>query len=179
MSGAFAGASAAARFAFAVNHAGDIVGQAQTAGNAATHAFLFQRGAMTDLGTLGGSDSRAFAINDAGLIVGSSSPAGGTDEHAFLYRDGRMIDLHPAGPATAWSLNNHGHVVGRFSAPASPTGWHAFRACGGSVTDLNALVPGSGAELLDASDINDSGQIVGHAIPSGSATPHAYLLTPL
>lgn len=161
-----------------INQAGDIVGSSQTSGNAETHAFLLQAGTMQDLGTLGGSESRGYAVNDAGHVVGSSFPAGSTDDHAFLYRDGTMIDLYPADPAMAWSLNNRGHVVGRLRAPASPTGWHAFRYCGGAATDLNGLVQGAGVELVDASDINDNGQIVGTAVPAGSTTLRAYVLTP-
>ena len=37
----------------------------------ATHAFLWQDGAMTDLGTLGGRASWAYAINDRGQVVGA------------------------------------------------------------------------------------------------------------
>lgn len=164
----------------AINQAGDIVGWSQITGDTQFHAFMYRSGGMRDLGTLGGSESRAFAINDAGQVVGSSFVVGSSDDHAFLYQNGSMVDLYPSGAATAWSINNRGHVVGRLAAPASPTGWHAFRYCGGAATDLNGLLAaGSNAELVDASDINDNGQIVGTAAPSGSSILRAYLLTPL
>ena len=52
--------------AFGVNDAGQVVGAAATAGNLASHAFLYSRGRMTDVGTLGGHISVAWAINELG-----------------------------------------------------------------------------------------------------------------
>ncbi len=161
-----------------INNSGQIVGSSQISGDAETHAFLHQGGAMTDLGTLGGTDSRGFAVNDAGQVVGSSRPAGSSDDHAFLYTGGAMVDISPAKAAVALGLNNRGHVVGRFNVATSPTGLHAFRYCGGAFMDLNGLVPGGGAELLEAFDINDKGEIVGKGRQSGTSTDRAVLLTP-
>ena len=46
------------------------------------------------------------------------------------------------------------------------------------MVDLNTLIdPLSGWELLDASDINDAGQITGQGLIGGQY--HAYLLTPV
>jgi probable HAF family extracellular repeat protein len=47
---------------------------------------------ITDLGTLGGDDSRALGINDEGQIVGTSHTSAGY-YHAFLWIKGQMIDL--------------------------------------------------------------------------------------
>ena len=92
-----------------INNAGQVVGwSSPDATNFSSnsiapdeHAFLWQNGAMTDLGTLGGTpdNSAAFAINNAGQVVGWSdiTPLTGTDrysfEHAFLWQNGTMTDL--------------------------------------------------------------------------------------
>ncbi len=61
------------------------MGYSQTAsGEWVTHAFLWEGGQMTDLGTLGGYFSVAQAINDRGQVVGSSHTASG-ENHAVLW----------------------------------------------------------------------------------------------
>ncbi|BCJ49363.1 hypothetical protein Asp14428_08380 [Actinoplanes sp. NBRC 14428] len=62
-----------------LNNRGQVVGSsivtADQEENPAQHAFLRQRGRMTDLGTLGGRYSRASAINERGQVVGTATPA--------------------------------------------------------------------------------------------------------
>lgn len=50
---------------------------------------------MTDLGTLGGTETYPSDINDSGQIVGYSDTAAGA-HHGFLYSTGTMIDLNAA-----------------------------------------------------------------------------------
>ena len=62
------------------------------------HAFLYEQGAMRDIGSLGGAITEARGLNDAGWVVGYSTYADdvpGIDfSSAFLYRDGAMFDLN-------------------------------------------------------------------------------------
>jgi probable HAF family extracellular repeat protein len=86
-----------------INPAGQIVGGSLTTpGSFQTHAFLWANGRMTDIGTLGGSESRANGINTAGQITGGSEmsecrPSGEIPTHPFLWDKGVMIDLGTLG----------------------------------------------------------------------------------
>jgi probable HAF family extracellular repeat protein len=67
-----------------INDAVQVVGQGQFRKGQDTRAFLWEKGVLTDLGTLGGSIGSAEGINQLGLVVGfSSTPAG--FYHAFLW----------------------------------------------------------------------------------------------
>src|SRR5262249_43046761 len=83
------------------------------------HAFSYRDGAMSDLGTLGGSSSSASAINSAGLIVGYANDSNEV-ANAFLYDGAKMINLMTLLPANSgWTnlvsadaINDAGQIAG-------------------------------------------------------------------
>lgn len=171
----------------AINAAGQIVGTSTVSlvspfGLIIQHAFLYQNGAMTDLGTLGDSShsSAASAINASGQVVGSFSTSTiGGPFHAFLYDHGQMHDLgllngDPSSSLGATGINDQGQIVGLSIGNSSS----AFLYENGHMYDLNDLIPrDSGWKLFEATGINDLGQIVGEGQnPQGK--DHAFLLTP-
>ena len=156
----------------AINDRGQVVGYSETA-RGREHAFLWQKGRMTDLGTLPGRPySIAVAINERGQVVGWSQkrPLDESGEpererpHAYLWQNGRMIDLGgtPGKPYSwAFDINERGQVIGRLQAEDLPSGeWghrHAFLWEKGRITDLGTL----GGPQSEANAINDRGEIVG------------------
>jgi probable HAF family extracellular repeat protein len=105
----------------ALNESGHVVGTSLTA-SGDDHAFLWRRGEMIDLGTLGGAESGALAVNDRDQVVGWSDTASGV-RHAFLWERGRMVDLgalvaHPSTPSIAADINDQGRVVGAAGSTA-------------------------------------------------------------
>ena len=133
------GGSGSSSEAHGINNRGQVVGYGSTAsGN--SHAVLWQGGAMTDLGTLGGTFAVATSINDRGMVVGESKTATGLD-HAFLRRDGAMTDLGTLGGSYAHAshINNRGQVVGESRVGSGSVYAHAFLWQDGTMTDLGTL----------------------------------------
>ncbi|MBI3945675.1 MAG: hypothetical protein HY321_07140 [Armatimonadetes bacterium] len=120
---------------------------------------------LTDLGTLGGTFSRARAINDHGQIVGeATTPEGDRQspfhQHAFLWENGRMKDLGTLGGewSIANDINNRGQVVGEAMTPEGHL--HAFLWENGKMRDLHEMpeYPESVAYAID-----DQGHVIGWA----------------
>ena len=147
-----------ASFALGLNEAGEIVGTSQDGGTS-SRPFLWVNGAMTDLGTLGGSFGWAADVNDFGQIAGTSSNATGSSR-AFVWEDGVMTDLDIGESAVATGVNNAGQIVGWFTNSDGQS--HAFLWDSGTVTELN----GQGGSAM-ATAINQAGTVVGAIMDGG------------
>jgi probable HAF family extracellular repeat protein len=184
-------------FAQCANHHGQIIGASSFASNPGAcppgaggpgcHAFFWEDGVLTDLGTLGGANSEAIWLNEAGDVAGSADLAGSAIHHAVLWRHGAIYDLGTvAGDpcSRGRGINSRGQVVGGSSDCVNFL--HAFVwEEGGPMVDLNTLIPaGSGLQLTNAININDRGEILAKSDPLG-VTPiddvdlgHLVLLIP-
>jgi probable HAF family extracellular repeat protein len=158
-----------------INATDKVVGGSSTSDERG-HAFLYSGGKMSDLGTLGGSQSFASDINNADKVVGSSDTSD-SKARAFLYSGGVMRDLGTLGGSrsAANGINNTDKVVG-FSLMSDDAAGHAFLGhaflySGGQMSDLGTL----GGSDSNAFDISDADKVVGFSSTSDVFTYHAFL----
>jgi probable HAF family extracellular repeat protein len=131
---------------------------------------------VVDLGTLGGTESKAYGINNAGQVTGYAYTDSNT-RHAYLYENGHMRDLGTVPGwewCEGWGINSSGQIVGR--ARISATGdWIAITYKDGQWKDLGNLGGNSeGYFYSEAYKINDTGEIVGSSYVPYSRHPFLY-----
>jgi uncharacterized membrane protein len=103
-------------------------------------------------------------------------------EHPFLDKGGKMIDLGAFNlESVANAISNNGVIVGETYEleKSGNAGFHAFIFTGGHFQDLNNLIPtGSGYVLINATGINNKGQVAVEATTTSTFQNHALVLTP-
>ncbi len=138
-------------------------------------------GTATDLGDLPTNawTSYAYSINMQGLSVGRGNVTAG-DRGVLWHTDGSMLDLgiQTGGiNSYAYAINRLGHIVGDTTDQKGHHAaiWKDPRAVSQKLDDL--IDPTLGWRLIQATDVNDVGQIVGIGIsPTGNFG--GFLLTP-
>lgn len=175
--------------AFGISDSSQVVGDSTVSYvEGGGHVFLYNGGAMSDLGTLMEPFSEAYAtgygINNAGQVVGASNilySRTGALHHAFLYSGGAMRDLGTLGgrQSFAFAINNAGQVAGYSQTTIipdtnpfnDPAPYHAFLYSGGKMTDLGTL----GGANSYAYGINNGGHVAGASQLAGDAATRAFV----
>ena len=98
---------------------------------------------MTDLGTLGGTNSIAYSVSaDGSVIVGESKITGNSATHAFKYSGTTMTDLGTLGGTNSYAkgVSADGKVIVGYSDVTGDTAQHAFvygAWANGGLVDVN------------------------------------------
>jgi probable HAF family extracellular repeat protein len=170
-----------------INNRSQVVGTSNLAGDQSFHPFLWEKGKMRDLGTLGGDNGVAIWLTDNGEVIGQADVPGSQAYHGFRWKDGAITDLGTLEGdqcSRALMANSKGQIVGGTLAICQVETTRAFLwENGGPIVDLKSLTLGdSGANLYEADNINERGEIVASGLPAGCydrfSCGHVYLLIP-
>ena len=144
---------------------------------------------VTDLGTLGGTESFGNGVNASGQVTGESSTTGDVAERAFLWKptapggaSGTMYNLGTLGGTNSYGygINAAGQVTGA-SDTTGDSATHAIlwkpsapNGTSGTMHDLGSL----GGTESNGSAINASGQVAGSSLKNGDSAYRAFLWKP-
>jgi probable HAF family extracellular repeat protein len=151
--------------ALAINDAGQVVGDAQTAaGN--YRAFIGTAGSpLTEIGTLAGSpNSTATAINASGRVVGTTSATDPNNPNIQVDQRGFITGANGSNLQDLGSLNGNGLLARGINASGQVAGVVASGSYynGAFVTGPNAASPGPVfADTNAVNAINSHGQVAG------------------
>jgi probable HAF family extracellular repeat protein len=161
-------------WAAGINDAGQVTGVVVPPGLLGGHAFVYQNGVFTDIGTLQGYSNQPYAvpyaINNSGTIVGDSNAA------AFVYENGTMSIVKRLSARAAYAINDAGDVVGLIETPrgGSAHNDHGFLFSDNSLVDIGTL-DGDPNSVSIPVGINRLRQIVGVAWKNGNSQQRAFL----
>ncbi len=153
------------------NARGDVVGYFAAGGT--RRAFVLAGGAVTEPGTLGGSDSAATLVNDAGLVAGESRTANGSP-HGFVLA-GTLHDIGGLGGGETFpfAISGSGLLTGESQLAAEQFTSHAFvwNPQTSGMSDVGTL----GGLYSRGQTVDDSGFVAGFStlVPSDEKV-HAF-----
>lgn len=178
--------SRASSVAIALTDAGDVVGlTAKQDCFSCTESlpFLYRDGEFSLIERLA-SSSRPADINEQRQVVGSHHPTRAPFIYplAFLWQDGQTQTLgamHVLWTSEARGINRMGDVVGvSFNPSRADVEVEGFLWRGGHMAGLSAFIS-DGWQIVDATAINDNGEITALARRAAGAELEAVLLIPI
>lgn len=123
---------------------------------------------VIDLGPFENNHNDIISINDHSQVAGvSSNPQTGRIE-AFSQRNGERAMLGTLGGSfsIARNINNHGEIVGGSLTPDDES-FHGFLYRANSLFDLNDFLRTRDWEIIQATGINNRGEIIAIGCRSG------------
>jgi probable HAF family extracellular repeat protein len=140
----------------AISPSGEVVGGATLPGDVAEHAFAWTRAnGITDLGTLGGTDSQAIDVNSHGDVAGYAD-LDGTTSHAFFWSpESGMVDIGSFGgqASHAIGISEDGMVAGEADGADGQPHPFVWTAASGIIDIASPGFGNAGVEGLSDSDL--------------------------
>jgi len=134
-----------------------------TSGGSTRHAYICEGDVMTDLDLSFDKNSYAHGINDVGQVVGN------VDKKAFIWDSVNGVQyIGPPGVerSSAQAINNSGQVVGNYLSN------NTFGFIWDSLNGIRNLEMPVGYKGSVPEDINEAGQVAGHAWTDIAPHPH-------